>query len=1054
MIVVRFLSATALTSVALALPHSVLAQSAPSAPAAATVEAPVDEGNSIIVTGSRINRANLDSAVPITVITAQDVLSTGNLSLGDNLNQLPQLRSSLTQASSQGAIGRSGINALDLRGLGTNRTLVLVDGRRIITSTPGINRPDVNNIPSNLIERIDIVTGGNSAIYGSDAVAGVVNFILKQNFEGIRIRGQGGISSRGDRGSYAASITAGQNFADGRGNFAFSVEYNRQNTLANIDRDSQTGAYSGRSAFNLVENTGANLNPNAGPLHAAQPSTGDGILDTAFLTGLRNNNISEGGLFTAACPAAAAAGESAVAFANRRAVACSGLANFASANPLSQFGNTFLFNRDGTLTNNNCVADLRVFGSSNCVGGRGSTLRLTGYLEPGVTRKAFNFMTHFEVSPAFVPYASAQFVRVNANQEGQPTFFNNTFSIDNPFLTAQARSILVSALKPGATTFTAQRFNIDFGGRGENHRRDNYQAVVGVKGTFNGDWKYDISASYGHLYTYYETAGNINRAKYANSINAVRNTAGNIVCGINADAITTNDDPSCVPVNLFGDGQVSKAAVGYFGYTSARTQKADLYDGSAYVAGDLSQLFKLPGGPVAFVVGGEIRRETAYAAYDAFTAAGGTFLNSIPAFLPPALVVKEGFGEISFPLLKDMPFARELTFDAAGRVSNYNIGKTGTVFTYNLSGVYAPIRGLKFRVGFARAVRAPTQSDLYAPQSQTFLNGLVDPCGQQNINNNPNRVKNCAAAGVPTTQTFNGTTEPFSNRPASGISGFNGSNPLLNAETSNSLTAGAVFQPRFIPGLSLSIDYYRIEVKNVIFSLAAQTIINQCYDNPSGIANPFCSAVFRNPNGTFLGQSDVSHGGTTVSLSPTGASFVSGPFNFAKQITSGIDTDVAYRHNLTDDTSISLRGILTHTFIRNNFTDVTNPKFAQRQLSVLGDPEWQGQVSANLVVGEFNFGYRLRYIGKQLVATTYEAQNPFQGRPPTSPEAFPFAYYNPVTYHDFRLDVVPKKSNFNFYIGVDNAFDKLPQYDLQGTEAGDPFSPVGRFFYAGAEIKF
>ena len=1008
----------------------------------------------IVVTGSRINRANLDSAVPVTVITAPDVLSTGNVSLGDNLNQLPQLRSTITQASSQNAIGRSGINALDLRGLGTNRTLVLVDGRRIITSTPGINQPDVNNIPSNLLDRVDIVTGGNSAIYGSDAVAGVVNFILKQNFEGLRIRGQSGISSRGDRGSYSASITGGRNFADGRGNISFSGEYTRQNTLANVDRDGQTGAFSGRSGFNLVENTGANLNPNAGPLHGVEPSTGNGIPDTAFLIGLRNNNISEGGLFTASCPVAAATGESAAAFANRRAVACSGLANFGSANPLSQFGTTFAFNPDGTLTPNNCITDLRVFGSSNCVGGRGSTLRLTGYLEPGITRKGVNVMAHFEISPALVPYFSAQFVRVNANQEGQPTFFNNTFRLDNPFLTTQARNTLVSALAPGATTFTAQRFNIDFGGRGEDHRRENYSAVAGIKGTFNDGWKYDISASYGHLYTFYQTAGNISRAKYANALDATRDTSGNIVCRINADAIATNDDPSCVPVNLFGDGQVSKAAIGYFGYTSQRIQKANLYDGSAYIAGDLGKLFKLPGGPVAFVIGGEIRRETAFAAFDPFTVTGGTFLNSIPDFRPPALVVKEAFGEISIPLLKDMPFAHELTIDGAGRVSNYNIGKTGTVYTYNVNGIYSPVRDIKFRVGYARAVRAPTQSDLFAPQSQTFLNGLVDPCGQQNINNNPNRVKNCSAAGVPTTQTFNGTTEPFSNRPASGISGFNGSNPALNAETSNSLTAGAVFQPHFIPGLALSVDYYRIEVKNVIFSLAAQTIINQCYDNPSGIGNPFCGAIFRNPNGTFVGQSDVSHGGTTISLTPAGASFISGPFNFAKQITSGIDTDVSYRHTFSAGTSINLRGIVTHTFLRNNFTDVTDPTFAQRQLSVLGDPEWQGQLSANVIHGAFNFGYRMRYIGKQLVSGSYDTQNPFQGRPATNPDALPFLYYSPVTYHDFRVDITTAKKNFNFYVGVDNAFDKLPPFDLQGTEGGNPFSPVGRFFYAGVEVKF
>jgi outer membrane receptor protein involved in Fe transport len=1013
----------------------------------------------IVVTGTRINRPNLVSTVPITSVGAQELTSTGNLSLGDTLNQLPQLRQTFSQANSTRFIGTAGINALDLRGLGSARTLVLVDGRRIITATPGINRPDVNNIPTDLVDRVDIVTGGNSAIYGSDAVAGVVNFIMKRDFEGVRARGQGGVSSRGDRGSYFGSITAGKNFADGRANVTVAAEYARTATLYNTDRERQTGASGGRSQFNAVENVGANANPNAGPLHPAEPSTGNGIPDTAFLTGIKNNNISEGGLFTAACPVAAATGESAAAFAARRAVTCSGLANPATSNPLGEFGNTFVFLPDGSLVRNPCVTDLRPFGSSNCVGGLGSTLRQTGMLSPGLERKAVTLLAHFDVSEAFSPFVQAQYVKVNANQEGQPTFFNNSFSINNPFLTPQARSLIVSALAPGATTFAAQRFNIDFGGRGELHKRENYQVVAGIRGTFNEDWRYEASFNYGHLYTYYETNGNIVRSKYANSINAVRNSAGNIVCAINADTITTNDDPACVPVNLFGDGQPSQAALGYFGYTSSRVQKANLYDATAYVSGDLSQLFELPGGPVAFVIGGQIRRETAFAAYDPFTSStacgtsGCTFLNVIPDFRPPALVVKEAFGEISLPLLHDMPFAQELSIDAAGRVSNYNIGSTGTVFAWNVNGTYAPVRDIRFRAGYARSIRAPTQSDLFAPLSQTFLNGLIDPCGQQNINNNPNRVKNCAAAGVPTTQTFNGTTEPFSNRPASGISGFNGANADLREEKGTSLTIGAVIQPRFLPGLSLTVDYYHIKIDNVIFSLAAQTIINQCYDNPSGINNPFCAAIFRNPNGTFAGQSNVNHGGTTVELTPTGPSFISGPFNFAKQVTNGIDFDASYRHKFGSDMTLNLRGILSHTFKKNNFTDITDPTFADRQLSELGDPQWQGQISANFEKGMFNLGYRMRYIGKMVVSTSYETQNGFQGRPPTNPDALPFVWYPDVTYHDFRLDISPE-SKFRFYVGVDNAFDKLPPFDLQGNEGGDPFSPIGRFYYAGVEVKF
>ena len=308
--------------------------------------------STIVVTGTRINRPTLSSTVPITSIAPQDLASQGNVSLGDKLAELPQIRATFTQANSTRSIGTAGINALDLRGLGTSRTLVLVNGRRVVTATPGVNRPDVNSIPTDLVDRVDIITGGASAVYGSDAVAGVVNFILKRNFDGLRLNGQGGISSRGDRGSYSASLLAGKNFAGGRGNVAVAAEYAKQNTLFNTDRDGQSGAYSGRNQFNAVENTGPNVNPSAGPLHGSEPSTGNGIPDTAFLNGIRNNNISEGGLFTASCPTAAAKGETAAAFASRQQAACSGLPNPGSSNPAGQFGRTFVFSSDGSLIAN------------------------------------------------------------------------------------------------------------------------------------------------------------------------------------------------------------------------------------------------------------------------------------------------------------------------------------------------------------------------------------------------------------------------------------------------------------------------------------------------------------------------------------------------------------------------------------------------------------------------------------------------------------------------------------------------------------------------------
>lgn len=1021
-------------------------QSEQIAPNADPAERQAQASGEIIVTGSRIARPNLDATAPITSIGVAELTNTSNPVVGDRLNELPALRSTYSQSNSIRFIGTAGLNILDLRGLGPERTLTVVNGRRHVTAVPGDTSVDVNTIPTDLIERVDIVTGGNSAVYGSDAVAGVVNFVLKRDFEGFRVRAQSAIADEGDRPAYFVSATGGKNFAGGRGNIALALEYAQVDPLYFTDREKQYGAFRGRDQYNPTENT------------IGEPATGNGIPDQTFLRNVTNALISTGGAFAAACPTAAATGESAAAFAARRGLVCTGLRGpVAPGQTGPELGRLFVFDRNGNIVQNNGTADLRTVGSGNNISGLGSTLREVGQLNPGYKRYAANLLGHFEISKAFQPFIEAKYVRVDSVQEGQATFFNNTFNVNNPFLTPQARSTLSQILAPGATTFTAQRFNVDFAGRGEDHRRETYRVVAGVNGEFNDDWRYEVSFNYGRLETSYETRGNLLRAQYANSINAVRNTAGQIVCGINADASTTNDDAACVPVNLFGLGAPSQAALNYFGYTSNREQRAEQYVASGFVSGDLSQLFELPGGPISFSIGAEYRRETAFSDYDDTTQAGLTFLNAIPTFDPPALEVKEAFGELRVPLLADRPFFQELTVEAAGRVSDYNIGNTGTVHSYNVGAIWAPVRGLRIRGSYARSVRAPTQSELFASPSQTFLNGLVDPCGQQNISNNPNRAANCAAAGVPTTQTFNGITEPFTNRPASGILGLNGSNPNLEAEKGTSYTIGAVFQPAAVPGLAITIDYYNITVDNVIQSLLPQTIINQCYDSPSGIDNPFCAALTRNPNGTFAGQENVTlANGTSFPFPRTGTSFLSGPFNYAKLKTSGIDADIGYRAKLGGDITLNLHGLVSYVINRDNYTDINRPDFINQQLLELGDPQWEGVLNTNLTFGSFDLGYRFRYVGKQTptATATFEAQNSVQGRPAENPDAFPDAFLAPITYSDLRLGI-DATNKFQFYLGVDNVFDQLPPLGLTGTAGGDSiFDNVGRRFYAGVDVRF
>ena len=1036
-----FLVSASLVAVA-ALPAN--AQNAP-ATSVATAEEEVST-DVIIVTGSRIATLNMESTVPVLSLSAVELAKTGEVSLGDTMNLLPQFRPTYSSQNSGRFIGTAGINALDLRGQGTARTLVLQNGRRHVTSQPGQQTVDINTMPTELLERVDIVTGGNSALYGSDAVAGVVNFVTKRNYEGFEIRGQSGISSRKDRGNYSFSVTAGKNFNENRGNIAGSFSYTSSPPLFFSDRDGQTGAFSGRRQFQLTENTAY-----SGPNNTAEPAAGNGIPDTTLLSGLKNASISLGGAYTSSCTGSA----------DRRALNCSGVMSPVSRNAdgtlnYAELGNVFAFMPDGTLALSRGTQDFRPYGSGNFQGGHGSTLRETGILQVGQTNYIGNLLGSYEFSNAARVFFEGKFARTESIQEGQPTFssgaLNPTFSINNPFLTAQARDLLVRSLAPGATGFTMQRFNADFGGRGENHKRDLYRFVGGLEGSFLDTWRYEVSVNYGKVDTFYSTRGNVNLAKFTNAVNAVRNTSNQIVCGINADANTANDDPNCVPINLFGVGKPTPEALAYIVHESTRKQSADQLNFLAYVSGDSARLFELPGGPVGFVLGGEYRQENNFAAYDDVTKAGQTFLNAIADFDPPTLKVWEAFGEIRLPILANLPFAEELTLNGAARVSDYNVGNTGTIFAFNVGAIWSPVRDVRFRGSYAKAVRAPTMSDLYNTPSQTFLNAMIDPCGQQNINANPNRVANCAAAGVPTTQTFNGTTEPFTNRPASGILGMSQGNTGLEEERSTSWTLGAIVQPRWVPGLTFAVDYYDINIKNVINSPTAQTIIDNCYDSVDGIDNIFCKAITRNPNGTFAGQQNVNHGGNQVNFATTGVSFLQQPFNFARQTTRGIDFDLSYTYPSEGDWRLSGRATVAWLLNRDQYTSFVQPDRITRIKGTLGDPEWSGRLNVTLGYKAIDFGWTLRYVDKQTTSVNWRDQFSEQGRPPENADIRPVLWYPTYTYHDIRVDA--HFGDHSLYFGVDNVLDALPPYDLLGTEAGAPYTNTGRFFYVGAKLKF
>ena len=406
---------------ALAFSTPGFAQDADDAVASDPAEAAPVESNAIIVTGSRISRPELTSQVPVTTLTGEQIFEQSSINIGDTLNDLPQLRSTFSQANAGRFLGTTGLNLLDLRGLGTARTLVLVNGRRHVASDILSNGTsvDVNTIPNDLIERVDVVTGGNSAIYGSDAIAGVVNFILKDDFEGIQGRGHISVNDEGTFPSQYVSILAGQNFADGRGNITIHGEYANQDRVFGSDV-----SFLRRNDGFLVIDTDSATNS-------------DGFPDRAFFRNIGSTTIDFNSL---------------VPFPQQNGAApCgTGLNNV-------PYNCNYIFTPDGQLVQQTGTrTSTGPFGSivnSNGQTGREGTL-LSVF--PQQERYNVNLLARFEVAEAFQPFVEAKYVRINTQgQQSSPAFCQSGFTygdplefvrLDNPFLSSQARGVITDQL--------------------------------------------------------------------------------------------------------------------------------------------------------------------------------------------------------------------------------------------------------------------------------------------------------------------------------------------------------------------------------------------------------------------------------------------------------------------------------------------------------------------------------------------------------------------------------------------------------------------------------
>jgi iron complex outermembrane recepter protein len=972
----------------------------------------------IIVTGSRIARPNLTQPNPVQVMNAETIQSLGLSTTADIMNQLPQTQNNMTLSSSNRWINGAGVSFTNLRGLGEYRTLTLVDGKRHVGSlsgrkgSGGTSLVDLNSIAPSLIDRVEVVTGGASAVYGADAVAGVVNVILKKNYEGAEISSQVKTSEHGGYHVFNTSGIFGTNIANGRGNITFGFDYNVDKGLAGRDRDFATQNIS--------------LLPNP-----ASHGSSDGVPDRITVRPTLSTIF-------------AASGAPVIK------TALGGIGSQYTWAFRPDGSGVVRFNRGAML--NRPTDDVSV-GDGTALGGDGADTSQFLQLRAPNNRVVANTLINYQIAEnlgfvktvnffADVKYANSR------GATGSTPFTNGSGTAptgngidgrsgsgslvaraDNPFLPADARALLAGAGITGAGTFQFTRLNDDWAGKREYKYEYNvFRAVTGFNGDLQNGWKYEAYYDYGRNQSQLTNRDRIT-ARLNQQIDAMVDPAtGQIVC---RDA--TARALGCVPINPFKVGPLSPAQYAY-AHTSTK-EAATLVQESAgaNLTGDLLTYrtpFSGSSAPLSFAAGVEWRREFSTDSTDWLAQQGSGFIygNQNPGGpLDASMISREAFVEVGVPVLRDLPFAKAVDLDLAYRYSKYSI--SGSVNTWNARAAWAVNDDVKVRGGVARAVRAPNLDDLLSPAGDDFK-AISDVCSVDNINAKPNRAANCRARGVPAGY----DSRNFSQPPIK-----TGGNPALKPEIGNSVTAGVVFTPTFVPGLNVTADYWWFRITKGHAALDPNSLLRGCYD--SGNA-PACSLITRRADGSI----QYINGSTA---------------NLGTEIVRGVDLGVSYSFGL-DRVGLKNYGDLTlgfdGTWMPENIV-IQDPADLSSKLyraGAVGYPHLKGTFRAVWDWNGLTVTWQSRFLGESEMF------------PNASAEVADFSTVPTQWYHD--LSAKYRWRNLTFFGGINNIADKKPPqlpFLYQGSYQGGAYATfpvtggegasydvIGRAFFAGATIKF
>ena len=1000
-----------------------------------------ETGSAIIVTGSRIASPNLESASPVTVVGAAEFKATGTTRVEDLINSLPQVFAGQGSNISNGA---SGTATLNLRGLGSERTLVLVNGRRVVPGDPTSSAADINIIPGSMIKRVDVLTGGASSVYGADAVSGVVNFIMDTQFEGFRIDGQYSLYNHDNRagsqirnalnarrfgfpdgqssggGAVDATASFGAAFDDGRGHVTAYAGYRKVDPVTQAKRDYSSCSLAARSTASSAANNGS--------------------------------------LFT-----------------------CGGSAT-------SPNGSFIVYDSGGVPAN---------FTSTFFQVGNGRTLipgsttynfaPLNYYQRPD-ERYTAGVFADYEISDSLKPYMEFMFMDDRTLAQIAPSGdFGNTLSLncDNPLLSAQQRGIvcdtenlLVSPFPIDAFTVVGNvatenaaraarnigepllpttpfnfidpatgqtynrgfsqilRRNVEGGPRIDDLQHTNYRGVIGMKGDLGPVWSYDAYYQYGRTIFAETYRNDFSVTRLTRALDVVDDPR---VAGVNpiCRSVLDGSDPNCLPYDILAPGGVTAGALSYIQTPGFQRGLNTEQVASVAFTGNLGEYgIKSPGANegVGVAIGAEYRKEKLDFNSDVAFQTGDLAGQGAPTLpVSGSYNVKEFFAEMRVPLIQD-GFFHDASITGGYRRSDYKVsgGNSFKTDTYKLEGEFAPIRDIRFRGGYNRAVRVPTLQDLFAPQ-RVALDGNTDPCAGRVLTA---ADRGCLAQGLRVGQTV-------TPNPASQYNGLIGGNANLQPETADTYTVGVVLLPRFLPGFSASVDYFNIKVKDAIQGIGADTILAQCVNTVDPF---FCGLIQRDPSGSIWRTSQ----GFVRDLSQ----------NIGAAKTSGVDINAGYNRQIGN------AGRLTVSFVGTYLDKLITDDGVSTPYDCTGlygstcgtpNPEWRHQVRVGFdMPSGLGASVRWRHFDGVKQDTSSSSPNLAGATQPAnltipSVEYFDLAFTARITDH------------YSFRLGANNFLDKSPPIVgspacpagiCNGNTYAQVYDALGRYIYAGVTLDF